>query len=462
MKNIRKKIITLVCAGLMLFSLAACDSEALTPYQTAVKNGFTGTEKEWLASLKGKDGEDGEGLDIEELYETAKANGYEGTIIDFMKELNVQVQEDNDTTVIAQNITSVVSIYCGFAKTTGGGGFWGGSRPTTEYYSTAGAGVIIDLNKEAGNALIVTNYHVIYDADSNTKGISDSIYLYTYGAYNRFSSEAGDMYGDGMKATFVGGAMDYDIALLKVEGNEFLKTSVATGATIADSDSVRMGEKVFAIGNPDGAGIAVTEGTISLDSEYISMSSTDGVNRSVEYRVMRTDTAINHGNSGGGLFNTKGELIGITNAKNTENEGTGYALPITQVKYLCENIMDNGGLNNKGVVKRAMLGVKVSVTASKGLIDETGNIKLVEEFAVAEAATVGNSSYGKLEVGDVFKSVSVNGGESVTLTRQYQLNDLLLTVRKGDTLVFTVRNSNGEEEQVTVVFDKDAYFATYD
>ena len=69
---------------------------------------------------------------------------------------------------------------------------------------------------------------------------------------------------------------------------------------------------------------------------------------------MRTDAPINHGNSGGGLYNAQGELIGITNAKNVEDEtdNMGYALPITQVEYLVKNMLDNGGY-----VSRAMLGI---------------------------------------------------------------------------------------------------------
>lgn len=456
MKKVLKGITATICAILTATTFVACQKE-ISAYEIAVKNGFVGTEAEWLASLHGADGKDGEDMDAEELYQAAKENGYQGEFLDFIKELNIQVNEDNDVATIAKNIMSVVSIYCSFSKTKQVGGFWNGAKEETTYYVSAGAGVIIDLNKQAGNAWIVTNYHVLYDASGDVKGISDNIYAYTYGALNLFDPEKGDVNGDGMKATYVGGAMDYDIALLKVEG-KVEELASAEVATIADSDEVSIGEKVFAIGNPDGVGIAVTNGLISVESEYIELSATDGAHRAVDYRVMRTDAAINHGNSGGALFNAKGELIGITNAKNVSDEvdNMGYALPITPVKYLCQNIVDNGG-----VVKRAVLGVKFSTVSSSAKIGVDGKIKITEEFAVADSVSIKGAAYGKLNAGDVLLGMQINDGETVCFTRKYQLKDMLLTVRKGDVVKLTIRNLDGMETTVEIRFDKDTYFTTY-
>ena len=183
MKKIAKSLLVGLCAVTFLFGAAACGKSA---YELAVKNGFTGTEKEWLATLQGIDGHDGKDLTAKDIYETAVTNGYEGTYLDFCRDvLQVELTEGNNVDTIARNVTSVVSIYCGFSKTER-------TNPwmvQTKYYPTAGAGVIIDLDKETGDALIVTNYHVIYDANGDTaNGISGSIYLYTYGAYNAFSN----------------------------------------------------------------------------------------------------------------------------------------------------------------------------------------------------------------------------------------------------------------------------------
>lgn len=465
MKKIWKSV-AVVCAALTVLGLTACgqpEKEIINAYDIAVKNGFVGTEQEWLQSLKGENGADGEDLDILKVYE---ASGFEGTLLEFIKQyLSVDVQENNDVKTIAENVTSVVSIYCGFTKTTSAGAWW---QPVeTTPYSAAGSGVIIDLNKQAGNALIVTNYHVIYDADSDTEtGISDDIYLYTYGALNGFSvtdkNTFQDEKGDGIKATYVGGAMDYDIALLKVEGSEYLQKAEVTEARIGDSNAVQLGEKVFVVGNPDGAGISVTGGLISVESEYITMESTDGASREVDYRVMRTDAAINSGNSGGAMFNALGELIGITNAKRVSNgvDNMGYALPITQVCALRDNILANGGF-----VSRAMLGIGVSKIGSEAYYEDNGKLAIREKVAVAQEAATGAAAFGKLNYGDELQSITVipNGqasGRTTKITRQHLLNDSLLTVRKGDTVILSVVR-DGVEQQITIVYDKDSYFTKF-
>jgi serine protease Do len=460
MKKIAKKIIAIACSALMLVGMTACGDSA---YEIAVKNGFVGTEQEWLASLHGANGEDGTDLTAQDLYQAALENGYAGSFIEFCRDvLKVEVKEDNDADQIAKNITSVVSVYCRFSKTTSGGlsGIFGNTQ--TEYYSSAGSGVILELNKEAGNALIVTNYHVIYDAESDRGGISDQVYLYAYGAFNGFhTTPSDDITTDGrMRARYIGGAMDYDIALLAVEGSDIIKSGFYSKASVASSDEVSVGEKVFAIGNPDGAGIAVTEGVISVESEYITMASTDGTNRTVDYRVMRTDAAINGGNSGGALFNSDGELIGITNAKNVSSEvdNMGYALPTTQVKNLCQNILNNGD----GTVRVATLGVMVGITASQPYYDTEGKLKIRETFSIVETARLGASSYGKFAVGDSFKAIKINDGEWIELTRRYQVNDTLLSVKKGDTVQFRVVDSNGMEKIVEIRFDRDSYFTKYE
>ena len=463
MKKIFKGIVATVCLGAISMSLFGCLEQKLTAYDIAVENGFSGTEAEWLLSLNGKNGEDGEDLDAYALYETAREHGYEGSFLDFCKTLNVKITENNDTATIAENVRSVVSIYCQYTKTSGG---WLGQSGNIEYGSQAGSGVIVELNKEAGTALILTNYHVVYNLDSDQKGVLEDIWVYTYGSFNGFTAEKGDESGDGIKATYVGGAMDYDIAVLKIEGSEKLKNSVATEAKLGDSNKVIVGEETYAIGNPAGAGIAVTEGILSVDSKYIAIGALDnrdldkdGEVDGITFRVMQTSAAINSGNSGGGLFNAKGELIGIVNAKSAGStmDNMGYALPITLVKNVYENI-----LANDGKVMQAMLGIMVETTSSKAIIDENGNLVIQEEFKVATPAEQGASAYKKFAAGDMFVAAQVNDGEVVTFTRRHQITDVLLSVRLGDTVTFYMRNSSGDETEVVITFDKDEYFKEYE
>ena len=489
MKKILKSVFALACTAAMAVGLGACNNQIVNAYDIAVKNGFKGTEAQWLASLNGTDGKDGSDLKIQDVYEEAKAAGYQGTFLEFLKEyLSVDLVENNDTETIAKNVSSVMSVCCAFTATSTyrGQGWFNGSVTKTivEASASAGSGVVIDLDKEKGDALIVTNYHVLYSLGVDTENdISDCIYLYPYGARNLFTSggkldqatgkyllsdvngdgkadknDQGDMGGDGIKATFVGGAMDYDVALLKVENSEYLKTSAVTKATIGNSDEVTVGEKVYAIGNANGQGISATTGVISVESETIDMSSLNNSAETIYYRVLRTDAAINHGNSGGALFNAKGELIGITNAKNVEEEtdNMGYALPITQVQYLMNNIKANGG-----VVRRALLGIICTQTASSASLNDSGKLVITEEITVTSVSN-GVAADGKLKVGDVIKAIVIEGKTNV-ITRSFMLNDLLLTVRKGDTIILKVfREQSEEETDVEITFDKDDYFVLYD
>lgn len=209
-------------------------------------------------------------------------------------------------TPIAHNMMSVVSVYSGFRETKKTASWpFGGTVTTTSLVCAAGSGVIYDLNKEAGNAYVITNFHVIYDAESDN-GIADYIYLSLYGGITNINTSTGENTdGLAIPATYVGGAADYDIAVLKVQGSEILRESSAEEAEIGSSEEITTGEKVFAIGNPEGDGISVTEGVISVDSEYIQLESTINPGTAVSMRVMRTDAAINPGNSGGGLFDSQ-------------------------------------------------------------------------------------------------------------------------------------------------------------
>ncbi|MBO5363300.1 MAG: trypsin-like peptidase domain-containing protein, partial [Clostridia bacterium] len=354
----KKRFLSVALTGMLIasvFSLGGCADSA---YDVAVKNGFTGTEAEWLQSLKGADGADAPALTVKEVYETAVAEGtFSGTFNEFLQQyLTLDVSTNNDVETLANNVLSTVSIYTGFEKTTTG--LMG--YQTKEIYCSAGSGVIIDLNRERGNATVITNYHVVYDSAATTEnGISQEIWLYLYGGLNGFDVNKGkDVGGDGIKAKFIGGSMDYDIAVLEIEGNALLKESLATEAKFGDSNSVAVGEKVFVVGNPEGLGISVSQGVVSVDSEYISMKALNGANRNVSYRVMRTDAAINGGNSGGPMFNSRGELIAIINAKSIADgvENMGYALPASQVQGVMVNVANHGGS-----VKRATLGVTVAI-----------------------------------------------------------------------------------------------------
>lgn len=452
MKKTWKKLIATTLAVITVFAFSGCAGKSA--YEIAIENGsFSGSVQDWLASLKGEDGKDGQDLDIEDLYQVAKNNGYEGTFNEFLKEYlgsdSLDVTENNNTAQIAQNMMSVVAIQAFNAK-------------------SAGSGVIIELDKEKGNALIVTNYHVVYDAEISASEWKKNIYVYLYGSRDYETKEVAEgvyelEYGDGMQASFVGGSMYYDIAVLQVTGNEYLKNSIATEAVMGDSDKAVVGEKVYAIGNPANYGISVTEGALSVASEYIYLTmdvryeteklfATDVEikKETFAYRVMRTDAAINSGNSGGALFNTKGELIGIVNAKSSSEtiDNMAYALPITNVKYVVKNIRDN----NIGAVKKAYMGVTLEVLESKAKLDALGNIYIEEKVGVGKLET---GELGKVyfNIGDVIKTIQINDGEKKAVTRLFTVIDYMLNVREGDVVKFGVETANGVAKEISIPFN---------
>jgi S1-C subfamily serine protease len=446
MKN---KLLTILLSGLLAVSAVGLGGCAISAYDIAVKNGFVGTEQEWLASLQGADGKDAPAITVHDLYAAALADGsFSGTFNEFLQQyLTVDVPGNNDLETLADNLLSTVSIYTAFEKEEDG---------ETDIVCAAGSGVIIDLDKENGNATVITNYHVVYDHEAlSATGISDSIYLYLYGSFNGFDVDTGkDEGGDGIKAQYIGGAMDYDIAVLKIYGSEVLKNSPATEARWGDSNSAAVGEKVFVVGNSQGLGIAASQGVLSVDSEYISMAALDGSKRSVDYRVMRTDAAINGGNSGGPMFNSRGEVIGIVNAKSVAQnvENTGFALPAAQVQGVIENI-----LTHQGSVKRATLGVMVHVVASSAVMNADGTVGIVQTLKIGKVEEL-SAAYGKLQTEDVLQSITVDG-ITYPLTRLFHMGDILLRVKQGDTVVISVLRA-GVPTSVSITFSHAGYFTT--
>ncbi len=452
-----KGAIGLFIAAACCVGFSACDFAAIakeedrsgkSAYEIAVENGFQGSEEDWLLSLKGEDGKDGTEITIADLYEEWLAQGNLGSYNEFLKEyLSYDLSADfgYNVDILQRNILSTVSVYCAFSVKAIGET---GSKTSL----SAGSGVIVDLDKENGNATVITNYHVVYDADSTEK-ISEDICLYLYGGKGGYD-EDGSLGGvSGIHASYVGGAMNYDIAVLRVQNSEILKQSVAEEAKIGNSETLTVGERVFAIGNAEGEGISVTEGVLSVDSESIDLTAADEKS-TVSFRVMRTDAALNHGNSGGPLFNAKGQLIGINNAKKVEDEvdAMGYSLPITQVMYVVDNILDNGG-----VVKRAMFGITVETVDSKAVWDEQRDrVKIVETIRVAEI-TENSISENKFKIGDKILSIQVADGEIKDVERNFHVIDRMLSVRLNDTVKVTVLR-DGEEKVLSFTFDKWSYF----
>lgn len=458
MRKTIKKILAICLATLATFSFASCNGKSA--YEIAVENGFVGDEQAWIEYLQGAPGQDGEDLDIREIYEEAckGEDGFKGTFLEFLKEYlgegSLDITEDNNTSQLAENIMSVVSVQAFNSGYTG-------------------SGVIIELDKNGGDALILTNYHVVYNPSVRFWG--DNIYVYPYGAMPATETTetiSGMDFGGGIKTQYVGGSIDYDIAVLRVQDSQALKESNVTVAELGVSSEQPVGEKVFAIGNPKGLGVAVTEGVLSLDSEYIEVEMevagsgflSSVTKKTYSYRVMRTDAAINGGNSGGGLFNAEGKLIGIVNAKSVSSDidNMGYALPITQVKAVVDNI-----LRNNGKVVKAQFGIVTTVTDSVAGINSDGSLYVEEEISVYKVGKSQNSqgdwvsfdciANGKFKEGDILKTIQIGDGEIVKIDRRFTVPEYILNVRLGDTVKVVVER-NGKQETLVFEFNNSKYF----
>lgn len=304
---------------------------------------------------------------------------------------------------------------------------------------SAGSGVIYKLDKEKGDAYIITNYHVVYD---NNNSINSEINAYLYGM------EASEY---AIEATYVGGSMNYDIAVLKVTGSKVLMQSNAAAVKVANSNDVAILDTAIAIGNPEGNGISATVGCINVDSENISVGFQ--VYNRVQYvtlRVMRTDAAVNSGNSGGGLFNDKGELIGIVNAKDADSstDNIGYAIPSNVAKAIAENILYYCDGETKLNVYRCMLGVEVGIKALYTEYDtETGKIYKKETVMLTKVEQSGAVN-GILKAGDVINSITIEGVK-YEVSRTYHIIDSMLYARVGSSVVINVTR-DGTATDITI------------
>ncbi len=269
--------------------------------------------------------------------------------------------------------------------------------------SGAGSGVIID---SAG--YIVTNHHVIDSAQKIT------VTLRT---------------GESYEAEIIGSDSQIDLALLKIEAENL------TAAVFGNSDTLKVGQRTVAIGNPLGQlGGSVTEGIISaLDRDVV----VDGQTMS----LMQTDTAINPGNSGGGLFDAQGALIGIVVAKSSgsEVEGLGFAIPVNDAVDVISDLMEYGYVRGR-------------VNAGMEFID-VNSIQLAWMYGLSEMGCYvysvdrdSNAEEAGFKSGDLILAVD---GKNVSSTDD--IESVLNKKSVGDEIVFSVKRNNSTGELTLVL-----------
>jgi serine protease Do len=270
--------------------------------------------------------------------------------------------------------------------------------------AVAGSGFVI-----TADGYILTNHHVVDGADDLRVSFSD---------------------GTTYDAVLVGSEEDNDIAVLKID---------ATGLTpvvVGNSENLKVGEQVIAIGNPLGElTFTLTAGYVSALDRNISMSDGTVIN------VLQTDAAINSGNSGGPLFNLYGECIGIVNAKYSNNgstdasiEGIGFAIPVNDIIDMVTDIMEHGYVTGK-----PFLGVQV------GTVSEAAHQYGVPQGATLETVAPGGAAArAGLKEGDIITAVDgvkvTSSSEFITAMEKYKAGDRIVLdiYREGTTTTASV------------------------
>ena len=229
-----------------------------------------------------------------------------------------------------------------------------GYAPQQQEQEVEGSGSGIIVGKNDDELLIATNYHVVEGADTLSVAFTD---------------------GNAVEASVKGFDEERDLAVVSVSLDDVEDDTMdaISIANIGSSDDLKVGEQVVAIGNALGYGQSVTTGIVSaknrrMDSDNNTVTdgsddSSDGVN------LIQTDAAINPGNSGGALLNMKGEVVGINSAKlaSTEVEGMGYAIAISDVTDILQNLMNETSRDKLDDSEHGVLGIKGSSVSSEAV-----------------------------------------------------------------------------------------------
>ena len=270
--------------------------------------------------------------------------------------------------------------------------------------SGAGSGVII-----SSDGYILTCAHVVDGASNITVTINDKDYT----------------------ATLVGEDTTSDIAVIKIDADGL------TPATVGDSDSLKVGQNVMAVGNPLGElGGTVTGGMISALNRSVTIQGTNSTNT---MSLIQMDASVSPGNSGGGLFNMNGELIGIVNAKSSSSdaEGLGFAIPINDAIKVAQELMENGYVTGRPYLGITYVAVEDAQTAAQLGVNAYG-------VYIVDVTKGGPADQAGLKTGD--RIVSVDGSE---IAAKDDLGTLMQKHAAGDTLAITVAR-DGQMQTVNV------------
>lgn len=279
-----------------------------------------------------------------------------------------------------------------------------GGREFKQYGSGSGSGVII-----SSEGYIVTNNHVIENASEIEVILNDN---------SKYS------------AKLVGSDPSTDIAVLKIEGSGFQPIP------LGNSDNLRIGEWVLAVGNPFNLTSTVTAGIVSAKARNINLLANRNRQDVVPIEsFIQTDAAVNPGNSGGALVNTRGELVGINTAIASQTgsySGYSFAVPVNLVQKVMRDLIDYG------IVQRGYLGVQIADISQE--IKETNKLPNTKGVFLAKVTPDGSADIAGLKDGDVILKIGTKEVNSVA-----ELQEEIGKRRPGDKVSLTIRQKDGDE-----------------
>ncbi len=304
----------------------------------------------------------------------------------------------------------------------------------TQESTSSGSGIIIGKNDE--ELLIVTNYHVVANSKELSVVFSSVEEKLETGVNGSVDIEDNELIP---QAVVKGYNSDKDLAVIAVSLSDIPSEifSEIKIATIGDSSALKPGDSVVAIGNALGYGQSVTTGIISAVNRKITMESSNGSSY-VTNSFIQTDAAINPGNSGGALLNMAGELIGINSVKIASSgvEGMGYAIPITDVSSIIDELMIKETRSVVDEDKQGFLGISgqdvtASVSQSFGMPEGVFVVSVMENLAADNAG---------IKKGNIITEI-----DGYTVTSIAQLQERLTYYKKGETVKvkIQVQTENG-------------------
>ena len=332
--------------------------------------------------------------------------------------------------ITTQSIQEVQNIYSIFGNSYG-------YIPQEREVEGSGSGIIIGQNDD--ELLVVTNYHVVEGADTLSVSFVD-----------------GEVY----EAKVKGFDEDKDLAVVAVPLDDISDDTKdqITIATIGSSDDLAVGEQVVAIGNALGYGQSVTTGIVSaknrqLNEDISSVESAEDLENSDGVNLIQTDAAINPGNSGGALLNMKGEVVGINSAKlaSTEVEGMGYAIAISDVTDILEELMNETTREALADDEHGVLGI-VGTTVSDEAIQLYNIPEGVLVTEVTEGGAADNAGIGANSVITSFDGKDVSDINALVDMLQYyapgeEIEVTVASLGDGGYEEKTVTVTLGEQEQ---------------